>query len=403
MYGLISLAIVLIAWAAVSARAARWSVTIPVALMLAGLLLAMGDEPLVSIDLASSAMRHLLQATLALLLFTDATEISLRRLREAGHLPLRLLLIAFPLTVVAGYLAGAVLFPQAGVWILALVAAALAATDSSLAAMLVHDRRIPHDLRTAVTVESGLNDGLAAPLVLAFLAAAVAADQDRGPSQVIGHTVREVALALLVGVVVGGGAARLLRVTRKRGWGTARAERLAYLAIGVLAFEAAHAVHGNGIVAGFVAGMAVRAVDQDLPETHLQTSHDVVGLLAAGVWFLFGSLIPQVIGDVWDWRMLLYAGLSLTLVRMLPVAASLVGLRRFKREVLLLSWLGPRGLPSVIFALIALQQLTGPPAALVAALVMATVLFSVLAHGLSAVPIAQRWTDPRVRAGGPPA
>lgn len=397
MYGLISLAVVLIAWAAVSARAARYSVTVPVALLLAGLLLAVGDEALVQVDLASPAMQHLLQATLALVLFTDATEISLHRLREAGHLPLRLLLIALPLTVAAGFLLGVALFPLAGAWVLALVAAALAATDSSLAAALVHDRRIPHDLRTAVTVESGLNDGLAAPLVLAFLAAAVAADHDRQAGQVLGQTVREIALALVVGALVGGGAAWLLRAARKRGWSTARAERLAYLAIALLAFEAAHAVHGNGIVAGFVAGIAVRAVDQDLPEPHLQTAHDVVGLLAAGVWFLFGSLIPQVIGDVLDWRILFYAVLSLTLVRMLPVAASLIGLRRFKREVLLLSWLGPRGLPSVIFALIALQQLTGPPAALVAALIMATVLLSVLAHGLSAVPIAERWTDPRSR------
>lgn len=160
----------------------------------------------------------------------------------------------------------------------------------------------------------------------------------------------------------------------------------------MLVFEAAHALHGNGIVAAFVAGLAVRAVDRDLPEQHLQTSHDVVALLSAGVWFAFGSLVPHSLADLANWRVLLYAVLSLTVVRMLPVALSLVGLRRRPREVWLLSWLGPRGLPSVIFALIGVQQLTGVPAQLTVSLIMATVLLSVLAHGLTAIPIAERWT-----------
>ncbi|MEV0460375.1 cation:proton antiporter domain-containing protein [Catellatospora methionotrophica] len=394
VYGLIGLAVVLIAWAAVSARAARFSVTVPVALLLAGLLLAGGDDAPVHLDVASSGVQQLLQLALALILFTDATEISLRRLRSAGHLPLRLLLIGFPLTVLAGQLAGIALFPQAGVWVIALVAAALTATDASLATELVRHERIPPDLRTAVTVESGLNDGLAAPLVVFFAAAAAAVGTPRTPGAVLGHTVVELVLALGVGLAVGAGGGRLLRWARGRDWSAARAERLAYLAIGVLAFEAAHVLHGNGIVAAFVAGLTVRAVDRDLPEQRLQTSHDVVALLSAGVWFAFGSLIPHSLADLGNWRVLLYAVLSLTVVRMLPVALSLFGLRRRPREVWLLSWLGPRGLPSVIFALIGVQQLTGAAAQLVVSLIMATVLLSVLAHGLSAIPIAERWSSP---------
>lgn len=391
VYGLIALAVVLIAWAAVSARAARYSVTLPIALLLAGLLLAGGDDPLVAVDMSSSAVQHVLQLTLALILFGDATEISLRRLWSAGHLPLRLL-VAFPLTVLAGLATGLALFPQANIWVIAMVAAALTATDASLATMLVRDERIPHDLRTAVTVESGLNDGLAAPLVVFFAAAAAAAGTERTPGSVLGHTVVELLIALVAGIAAGAGAGLLLRWARHRGWSAARAERLAYLAVGVLVFEATHALHGNGIVAAFVAGLAVRAVDRHLPERHLQTTHDVVTLLGAGVWFAFGSLIPYTLADLLSRRVLLYAVLSLTVVRMLPVALSLVGLRRYPREVWLLSWLGPRGLPSVIFALIGVQQLTGVSAQLAISLIMATVLLSVLAHGLSAIPIAERWS-----------
>ncbi|MBV1850891.1 cation:proton antiporter domain-containing protein [Catellatospora tritici] len=401
MYELIGLSVVLIAWAAVSGRAAQFSITVPIALMLAGHLLAGGSAPLVSLDTSSTALQHPLQATLALILFADGTGITLGRLRRAGHLPLRLLLVAFPLTVLLGYAVGALLFPAASGWVIALVAAAVAATDASLAEAAVHDERIPHDVRLAVKVESGCNDGLAAPLVLFFLSGALAAGHDEGTAPLLSHTLRELAIALVVGVAVGVGAGHLLRWARKRAWSTVTAERLAYLAVGVLAFEAVHALHGNGIVAGFVAGLAVRAVDRDLPAVRLQTVHDVVTLLSAGVWFVFGSLVWRSLSAL-DWRVVGYALLSLTVVRMLPVAASLVGSHRPRREVLLLGWLGPCGLPSVIFTLLAVEQLRGPAATLTAVLITATVLLSVLAHGLSAAPIAQRWELGPVRSAGPP-
>ncbi|MDI1466227.1 cation:proton antiporter [Catellatospora sp. KI3] len=399
MYELIGLSLVLIAWAAVSGRAARYSITVPIALMLAGHLLAGGSAPLITIETSSTTLQHPLQATLALILFADGTGIALRQLRRARHLPLRLLLIAFPLTVLLGYLAGVLLFPAAGGWVIALVAAAVAATDASLAEAAVHDERIPHDVRLAVKVESGCNDGLAAPLVLFFLAGAVASGHGAGTAPLLGHALRELAIALVVGVAVGAGAGWLLRGARRRGWSSVPGERLAYLAVGVLAFEAAHALHGNGIVAGFLAGLSVRALDADLPPAHLQTVHDVVLLLSAGVWFVFGSLVWRSLAAL-DWRVLVYALLSLTVVRMLPVALSLAGLGRHRREVLLLGWLGPCGLPSVIFALIAVEQLSGDAAALTAVLITATVLLSVLAHGLSAAPLAQRWELGPVRSAG---
>ncbi|GHJ46846.1 sodium/hydrogen exchanger [Catellatospora sp. TT07R-123] len=400
MYELIGLSVVLIAWAVVSGRAARYSITVPIALMLAGHLLAGGSAPLITIDASSTVLQHPLQATLALILFADGTGIALGRLRGTGHLPLRLLLIAFPLTVLLGYLAGSLLFPAASGWVIALVAAAVAASDVSLAEAAVHDERIPHDVRLAVKVESGFNDGLAAPLVLFFLGGALAAGHEEGTAPLLSHTVRELAIALVVGVAAGAGAGRLLRWARKRAWSAVAAERLAYVAVGVLAFEAAHALHGNGIVAGFVAGLAVRAADRDLPAAHVQTVHDVVMLLSAGVWFVFGSMVWQSMAAL-NWQVAVYALLSLTVVRMLPVALSLAGSHRSRREVLLLGWLGPCGLPSVIFALLAVEELRGPAAALTAVLITATVLLSVLAHGLSAAPIAQRWELGPVRPAGP--
>jgi sodium/hydrogen antiporter len=387
----IALAVVLIGWALVSARAEAYSVTIPIALMVAGMLVSGGADPVVPVDLTSSAMRHLLEATLALVLFTAAAKISVRALLSARHLPLRLLLIAFPLTVVAGYLAGIVLFPGASGWVIALIASALAATDASLAAALVHHERMPHDLRTAIEVESGFNDGLAAPLVLFFLAAAVATEYDHSAGSVLSDTVRALAVAVAVGGVLGWGCAVLLKRARERGWSADDAERVAYLAIPALAFGVTHAAHGNGLVAAFVAGLAVSAADAHVPHARLTLAEDAATLLSSAVWFVFGSIIQDAFAGGLNWRVLLYAVLSLTLIRVVPVLLSLLGVRQPWREKALLGWLGPCGLPSVIFALIALERLTGESADLVSTLIVTTVLLSVLAHGLTAVPLADRW------------
>lgn len=391
MKPLIALAVVLIGWGLVSARAARFSITVPVALMLAGALISGAEEPAAIVEIA--AVRHLLEATLALILFTDALDLRPQGLKTAGHLPVRLLVVAFPLTVVAGLLLGRVLFPDGGLWILALAAAALAATDSSLAEGLLHGERVPAHVRAAVNVESGLNDGLAAPLVLFLLSASLAGNYDHDLGSVVRRTLTELVIALAAGAAVGYGTARLLRGARTRGWASARSQRLAYPAVAALAFGAAYALHGNVLVAAFAAGLCVRAADPELPEDREQLSRDVVVLLSGAVWFAFGAIVPGALAG-FSWAVAAYAVLSLTVVRMGPVALSLVGVRLPWRDKLLLGWLGPAGLPSVILGLLALEQLSGSAADIVAVLVTATVLLSVVTHGLTAEPIARRF-DPR--------
>jgi NhaP-type Na+/H+ or K+/H+ antiporter len=393
----IALAAVLIAWALVSARAARFSVTVPVALMLAGLLIAGTDGVGAAVD--TTSVRHALEAALALILFTDAVELRPRGLRIAGHLPARLLLIAFPLTVLAGYLTGILLYPDASGWVVGLIAAAVAASDASLAASLLTGDRVPSPVRAAVNIESGFNDGLAAPLVLFFLSGAVTVDL-QFPS-LLATALHQGLVALAVGSTVGFGAGWLLRAARTLGWSGARSERIAYVAVAALAFGGAYALHGNVLIAAFAAGLGVRAADRDLPRRQLQLSHDVVLLMSAAVWFAFGTILPGALGRL-TWTAVAYAALSLTLVRMIPVALSLTGVRRPRRDKLLLAWLGPTGLPTVILGLLALEQLTGSAADLVAVLIATTVVASVLAHGLTAGPIA-RWLsrlddpDPAIR------
>lgn len=385
---------VVLAWSLVSERLARYSITLPIVLVTMGAVLS--ATQVVQVELDSEAVRILVELALSVLLFADATEITARWLRSAGRLPLRMLALGFPLTVAGGFATGYWLLPGAGVWIVALLAAALAATDAALASPVIMDERIPSRLRRIIDVESGLNDGLATPLVLFFLAGSLASGNPEGDEAPLVHALVELAVGVAVGVMIGAGGARLLMLARRTNWSSVAGERLAVLVLPVLTYLVAVALGGNGFVAGFMAGIAAGTVGREaVAEERLQLTNDVGTLVSAAVWFVFGSLIPGVVTLGISWNVVLYAVLSLTIVRMVPVALALVRSGLGTREVLFLGWIGPRGLASILFALIAIEELHGhglaTTADFVAEVIVVTVGLSVLLHGLTAGIIAVRW------------
>jgi NhaP-type Na+/H+ or K+/H+ antiporter len=389
---------VVLAWGVVSGRMARYSITLPIILVAMGAVLTATNVVVVELD--SEAVRTLVELALSILLFADATEISARWLRSSGRLPLRMLALGFPLTVVSGFAAGYWLLPGSSTWVVALLAAALAATDAALASPVIMDERIPRQLRRIIDVESGLNDGLATPLVLFFLAGAVASGGPAGGEAPLTHAMVELAIGVVVGVALGVGAARLLVSARRTSWSSVAGERLAVLVLPMLTYFTAAALGGNGFIAAFVAGIAAGTVGrEEVAEDQLQLTNDVGTLLSAAVWFVFGSLIPDVVARGVSWKVLLYAVLSLTIVRMAPVALALVRSGLGTREVLFLGWIGPRGLASILFGLIAIEELHGhgltAAADSVAEVIVVTVGLSVLLHGLTAGIIAARWPADR--------
>ncbi|MEV0453617.1 cation:proton antiporter domain-containing protein [Catellatospora methionotrophica] len=389
MLAVLMLGLVLVTWAVLARPAQRYSVTIPIAMAASGLILTNGTHPLVNVEVTGPIVRHLIEITLALVLFTDATDISLRWLRETGRVPMRMLFIAFPLTVLLGFAAGVPLLPGAGWWVCAICAAVLAATDSTPILPLLHDHRLPSGMRHTITVVSGLDDGLAAPLVLLLLAGAIGTED-------LESVLLELLIALVVGLVVGSGGAKLLAVARTRAWCTEEAQRVGLLALAITAFAMGEVLHGNGFVAAFVAGLAARATAPHMPRSSLQTVSDTALVLSAAVWFVFGSLIVPAFMDGLEWRVFVYAFLSLTLIRMLPVALSLVGSHLPWRERWALGFWGPRGLDSMVLGIIALEQLSGLDADWVADVVVVVISLSILIHGLSARYFAS-WWDRRSR------
>jgi sodium/hydrogen antiporter len=331
-------------------------------------------------------VRGLAELTLALLLFHDAAQVRPHQLRGDVGVCLRLLLVALPLTIAAGFLLARVAFSGTSAWLALLLAAALAPTDAGLGAATVLNPVVPVRVRRVLNVESGLNDGLATPIVLF----ALAASGPEGQQQATGTAVRDVAVGAALGIAVGATAGYALSWARHAEYLERGLAPIGAVAVPLLCYYGAVAMDGNGFVAAFVAGVAfapgatvrsAEATGQDL----LQLAASVGTLLEYAVWCLFGVILVAHLGDIATWSGLVFALLSLTVLRMIPVAIVLLGTGFARPTRLFVGWFGPRGLASVVFALIAVEEYPdNGDVARVTGTIALTVLLSVVLHGITA-------------------
>ncbi len=394
------IALVLLGYALVAVRLDRWSISGPMVLVGIGAVLGPAGLGDLAAPATSESVRVLAELTLALVLFTDASTIGLDEAEPIAWLPGRLLGIGLPLTIVLGGVVAFLMFPSLGLGFAFLTASILAPTDAALSLPLLLDQSIPVRVRRAINIESGLNDGIASPFVALFLAVAVA-EEATGNQNWLLEAGREIVVALIVAIVVGSIGARLLVLARARLWASPASESLAVVALAILTYAGAGALGGNGFVAAFAAGIAFRtATERAEPSVEFAES---IGLAASYVvWLVFGvGLAGPVIAAGFDSAAIGYAVLSLSIIRMGPVAISLVGTRVRRHTVALIGWFGPRGLASVVFLLVAFDQL-GPDHPVSQSLLRAvtwTVVLSVVAHGLSAGPVGALYA--RRMAEGP--
>ncbi|KOG26618.1 MULTISPECIES: cation:proton antiporter [Streptomyces] len=376
------------AWGMLSARLERFDMTAPIVFTAAGVLLTHGPLTPLGITPSPELVKLLAEATLAMVLFSDASRVGLRQLRPDLGLCLRLLLLGLPLSIALGTVTAFIL-PGVGVtWLALLVGAALAPTDAALGAAVMVNPSVPARIRRLLNIESGLNDGIATPVVLIGIAGASTAEHigDTGP----GKAVAELALGLLIGIAVGAGGGRLIKLGRDRGWVADGFAGAAVLGLALCCYTTSVALDGNGFIAAFTGGLAFTAAGG--PAAKLVPFLEETGaLLSLLVWLLFGVIAVVPAMEALTWQTALYAVLSLTAVRILPVTVALAGTRLGRPAVLFVGWFGPRGLASVVFALLALEDLSGPAARPATTVIAFTVLLSVLAHGLTADPLAKRY------------
>lgn len=386
------------AFGALSASLERSDVTAPIIFTAAGLLLTHGPLAALSISPSPATIRGLAEATLALVLFADASRVDPRKLSADWKLYARLLGAGLPLTIGLGTLLAFALFAHMDIWLALLAGAALAPTDAALGAGLIVNPLVPSRIRRLINVESGLNDGIATPFVMVALAGAATAEHAASPSPLAAAL--ELAIGLLAGAAVGGVGGFLVRVARRHNWVAAEFAGPAVLALAVCAYATSLALHGNGFIAAFTGGLAFGGSAGRRGERLVPFVEDVSGLVSLLVWLAFGAVAVVPAFSGLSWQTALYAVLSVTLIRMLPVALALAGSGLSWAARAFIGWFGPRGLASVVFGLLALEELGQATAQPVLAVIGVTVVLSVIAHGTSAEPLARRY-GPRLSPAPP--
>lgn len=389
--GLAFLAALVFTYAVVSRRLARTPVSGPMVFVAAGLLMSERFFGWAPVGVETETIRFLLELTLALVLFTDATEVRLSELRRSVGIDGRLLLLGLPLCMVLGTFAAAVLLTDLSVWEAAAVGVLLAPTDAALGQAVVSNERVPQRIRQALNVESGLNDGLAVPVFALVLAAAEAEFTSR-PSLVADIGV-ELVVAALVGGLLGALAGRVLVAASARGYVGPIWRAVAPAAVAVGCYAVADVFEASGFIAAFLGGIFFgRSTRIALPESGA-FSDGAAHLLTMLSFFAFGAaMLGPRLGDL-SIPLIVYALLSLTVVRLLPVLASLAGAGLALPTRLYIGWFGPRGLASIVFAATVVIDTNLPGSETIVSVMAVTVLASVVLHGATAWWGSNRYAD----------
>jgi NhaP-type Na+/H+ or K+/H+ antiporter len=389
--GLLTAFLLLIFLHGLCARRLRQTVfTEPVIFTLAGLATSLVFPMNAEGGSVRGALLGVAELGLVLLLFTDASRTDLKLLGHIRNLPERLLSVGMLLSIALGALLAWLVIPGLGIWEGAILGAILAPTDAGLGQVIVTSPRVPAKIREALNVEAGLNDGLSVPFLLFFMAMAAAGSGDAEAS-LMQFVVEQLGYGILVGAGVGLVSGLALGWADGRGWTEPAWQHLSVVAVPLLALLLSEEVAASMFIAAFVAGLAVQFGFKQAGRHSVDFAEDWGRLLNLFVFFLFGNMAAQSLTGM-PWDCLLYAVLSLTVVRMLPVAIALAGAKLGAPTVLFMGWFGPRGLASIVLGLVYLEQeLSLPGEPVIRAAVTATVLLSIFAHGFSAAPGINRY------------
>ncbi len=386
---LITIGLVVVGFGLVSGRLEGTPLTPPMVFIAAGVVLASAGR--LDVDVEEPLVRGIMEITLVVVLFTDASRIDLRTLSREFSAPLRMLTAGLLLTVVAGTLLAAVLLPGLGVWGAAVLAVVLAPTDAALGQAVVSDATVPRSVRQTLNVESGLNDGLALPLLAIGLALAGAVEEPGDPGSWVRLAASEIGIALAVGVGLAYVTGVLIVAARARGWMATVFLRLSGVTLALVSYGVADAAGGSGFLAAFVAGAVLGNVARSECAPIHAFAEAEGQLLVLTTFLLFGAIAVVPAFERLDWRALVYAVGSLTVVRMVPVAVSLAGSGLRRATVWFLAWFGPRGLASILFGLLVLEASGIPSGGRIFDIVVVTVTASAFAHGVTAAPLARRY------------
>ena len=368
----------------VSRKLERTVLTGPIVFTAAGVLTSLFLPVISNQEVNQKALLFIAEIGLVLLLFTDASRIGLKELLNIRRLPTRLLSVGMLLTIFLGAVAALIVFPQLSIWEARILSAILAPTDAGLGQVIVSSPRVPMHIRSALNVEAGLNDGMSVPFLMFFMAMAQAGTA--GSGILPRFLMEQLGFGVAIGLAIGLAGGWLLGKAHKNGWMSESFEQLGLVTLPVLSMISSEPSGASMFIISFVAGMATQVGFKEAGKRSIEFTEGWGQLFNYFVFFLLGVMVPLA-WDKFGAAFFVYAALSLTVVRMLPVAIALTGTGLSKATVLFMGWFGPRGLASIVLGLVYIEQethLPGEPIIRIA--VMLTVLCSIFAHGLSALP-----------------
>ncbi len=371
-----------------SGRIDKLPMSAPIVFVLAGLLMGPSVLSWLPADVTQGEYRVLVDLTLALVLFADAASSDTSVLRLKIDLPARMLLLGLPGAIALGFVVAYFVFDGLTLYEAAILATMLAATDAALGKAVVSNKVVPARLRESLNCESGLNDGLAVPILLVFIALAHGAAGGGSDVSALELVAEEIGIGVAVSLLVAGGGAWVLKACEARGWVSDVWVQIAVPALAITCFSLAQSLHGSGYIAAFSGGMLFGIVTKEATHKLVMPAEGISEAMAMLTWMIFGAVvIGRIVAGV-TWEIVLYAVLSLTVVRMLPIYLSLAGAGESMSRKLFLGWFGPRGLASIVFAIMVINE-NLPGSDFIATTVAFTVLLSLVVHGVSANPLAK--------------
>ncbi|QYK01032.1 cation:proton antiporter [Shewanella psychrotolerans] len=383
------IALIVLLYGYISKWLARFNISGPMMFTGLGLLLSPLGLHITQVQIDAEFVTILVEIALVFVLFSDAALLDLKLLKQSWKLPARLLFIGLPLTVVAGTFVAQQFFPDQPLTYLILLALLLTPTDAALGKAVVSDPKVPKIIRSTINVESGLNDGIIFPVLLTVVALIGSGVEHAQGHGWIGYVAEQIIFGALVGGAVGYLGTRLQLACSKRDWMVESYQNLIPIALAILAYYLAEDFSGNGFIAAFFAGLYAGNTSEKT-RSHIEDFAESQGeLLVLISFFIFGlAFVPNTLPFV-TVEVVLYALFSLTLLRMIPVMISLIGAKLDIATMAFIAWFGPRGIASILYVLIVANDMgTIKGFETLYAVVTVTVLMSIVAHGLSAQPLA---------------
>jgi NhaP-type Na+/H+ or K+/H+ antiporter len=382
------LALFIFLYSMVAGRIERSVISGPMVFVVAGFL--MGPYGLGWFDdhATGSDLRMFADLTLALVLFLDASNANLSVLKRQIRIPSRMLLLGLPGSIVLGFGFAVLMFNGLSLYEAAVLATMLAATDAALGKAVITNKAVPARLREGLNVESGLNDGICVPILLFFIAMEIGGEHGGSETSALLLLAEELGIGMAVGLGLAAVGASLLRWCMKQGWVTEIWMQVTVVGLAIASFAIAQSLHGSGYIAAFTGGLLFGYLAKGNIHKLVLAAEGTGETLALVTWMLFGALVIAPALKMFSWEVVVYALLSLTVIRVVPVFLSLAGSGESVSSRLFLGWFGPRGLASIVFAIIVINAEV-PGAEKIALVVICTVLMSLVAHGISANPLAK--------------